>query len=144
MIPPIPALSGLSIINGMDTWGEKMFDYSAARRYLQAKEQALQAQRLGLWEQAREDSQNIIAMIIDGYAPQRIIQWGSVLAPKHFSEASDIDLAIAGLDFRSFMNLVGEAEDLTDFPLDLIRWEDIHPSFQKIILMKGKIIYEQG
>lgn len=120
-----------------------MFDYSAARRYLQAKEQALQAQRLGLWEQAREDSQNIIAMIIDGYAPQRIIQWGSVLAPQHFSEASDIDLAIAGLDFRSFMNLVGEAEDLTDFPLDLIRWEDIHPSFQKIILMKGKIIYEQ-
>ncbi|AFY81381.1 putative nucleotidyltransferase [Oscillatoria acuminata PCC 6304] len=130
-------------MNGMDTWGERMFDYSAARQYLQAKQQALQAQRLGLWQQARADSQTIIEMIIDRYAPQRIIQWGSVLAPQHFSEASDIDLAIAGLEFRSFMNLVGEAEDLTDFPLDLIRWEDIHPSFQKIILMKGKIIYEQ-
>jgi len=110
-----------------------MFDYAAARQYLQAKQAALQAQRLGLWQQAIADSQNIIELIIDRYTPERIIQWGSVLSPKHFSEASDIDLAIAGLDFRVFMNLVVEAEDLTDFPLDLIRWEDIHPSFQKII-----------
>lgn len=121
-----------------------MFDYAATRQYLQAKQAALQAKRLGLWQQASADSQNIIQMIIDRYAPERIIQWGSVLEPKHFSEASDIDLAIAGLDFRLFMKLVGEAEDMTDFPLDLIRWEDLHPSFQKIILMKGQVIYEQG
>ncbi|NEO27206.1 MAG: nucleotidyltransferase domain-containing protein [Kamptonema sp. SIO4C4] len=83
-------------------------------------------------------------MIIDRYNPQRIIQWGSVLEPKHFSEASDIDLAIAGVDVITFMTLLGEAEEMTDFPLDLLRWEEVHPSFQKVILMKGKVVYAKG
>ncbi len=121
-----------------------MFDYAAARHYLQAKQDILRAKRFDLWQKASEDSQNIIDMMIHRYNPQRIIQWGSLLAPKHFSEASDIDLAIAGLDFISFMRLLGDAEDMTDFPLDIIRWEDIHPSFQNIILIKGEVIYAKG
>ena len=90
---------------------------------------------------AQRDAENIIAMIIQKYHPQQIIQWGSLLEPKHFSEASDIDLAIVGLDALSFMRLLSDAEVMTEFPLDLIQFEQIHPSFQRIILMKGKIIY---
>lgn len=120
-----------------------MFDYVQARRYLREKQEALKAKRFVLWEKAQEDAHNIIKMIIDKYDPQRIIQWGSVWDSKHFSEASDIDLAVVGIDTIKFMGLLADAEDLTDFPLDLIRWENIHPSFQKIILMKGKIVYEK-
>ncbi len=80
-------------------------------------------------------------MIIEKYQPTQIIQWGSLLQPQHFSEASDIDLAVVGLDAIAFMQLLADAEEMTQFPLDLIQWENIHPSFQKIILMKGKIIY---
>jgi predicted nucleotidyltransferase len=67
-----------------------------------------------------------------------------VLQPQHFSEASDIDLAVAGLEFPQFMRLFAEAEELTRFPLDLLRWEEIDPSFQKVILAKGKVLYDKG
>jgi hypothetical protein len=46
-----------------------------------------------------------------------------------------------GLDAIAFMQLLADAEQMTQFSLDLIQWENIRPSFQKIILMKGKIIY---
>ncbi len=117
------------------------FDYAAARRYLQKKQEASQARRLILWQQAQDDARKIIAMIIRRYAPQRIIQWGSVLAPAHFSEASDIDLAVAGVDTLAFFRLFADAEEMTQFPLDLVRWEDLHPAFQRILNMKGTVVY---
>lgn len=120
------------------------FDYVAGRAFLQRKQEALQAKRLKLWQQAQADAQQIIDMIAGKYVPKKIIQWGSVLEPRHFSEASDIDLAVAGVDSILFLQLLGEAEDMTKFPLDLIRWEDIDPSFQKIISMKGKIVYAKN
>ncbi len=97
------------------------FDYVAARAYLQHKHATLQAQRLALWQQAQADAHAIIEMITRHYAPQQIIQWGSVLAPQHFSEVSDIDLAVAGVDSVVFLHLLGDAEALTDFPLDILR-----------------------
>ena len=120
-----------------------MFDYVSARRYLQKKQVNLKNQRLALWKQAQQDANQIISMIICEYKPQRVIQWGSVLDSKHFSEASDIDLAVEGIDAVRFMNLLASAEEITNFPLDLIRWENIHPSFQKTLLRKGKIVYGQ-
>ncbi len=120
------------------------FDYDAARANLDKKQAALRAHRLALWQQAHADAQQIINMIISRYAPQRIIQWGSVLQPQHFSEASDIDLAVAGVDSITFLRLLADAEDLTEFPLDLLRWEEIPAPFQQAILSKGKIVYVQN
>ena len=108
---------------------EAPFDYSAARVYLQQKHVALQAQRLVLWQQTHADAQAIIEMIAHRYASQ------------HFSEASDIDLAVAGVDAVTFLHLIGDAEALTDFSLDILRWEEVPPVFQKTILAKGKVVY---
>ena len=80
-------------------------------------------------------------MIIQKYKPKLIIQWGSVLDPTHFSEISDIDLAVIGLDSIVFMRLLADAEAMTNFPIDIVQFEFLHPSFQKIILMKGRVIY---
>ncbi|MFZ4665398.1 MAG: nucleotidyltransferase family protein [Prochlorotrichaceae cyanobacterium] len=115
--------------------------YTEVRLYLKKKHDSRRAKRLALWEAARQDAKNIIEMIIQEYHPKQVIQWGSILDARHFSEASDIDVAVVGLDSLSFMRLLADAEDLTEFPLDLIQFELIHPSFQKIILMKGKVIY---
>lgn len=120
-----------------------MFDYDAARNYQRQKQEKLKAERFNLWQQAKEDCEKIIKIIIDKYQAKRIIQWGSLLKLKHFSEASDIDLAVEGIEAIKFLQMLKEVEDLTDFSLDLIRWENLDSSFQKIILMKGKIIYEQ-
>ena len=120
----------------------QMVSHTQVRNYLKKKHDAQRAKRLALWEIAQKDTKNIIEMIIQKYHPKKIIQWGSLLEPRHFSEASDIDLAVVGLDSLSFMKLLAEAEDMTEFPLDLVQLEVIHPSFQKIILTKGKIVYE--
>ncbi len=123
---------------------EDDFDYAASRAYLQEKHMALQAKRLALWQQAQEDAQKIIEMIIRRYDPQYIIQWGSVLEPEHFSEASDIDLAVAGVEPVLFLRLLADAEVMTEFSLDLIRWEEIQPAFQKVIRAKGKVVYAKN
>lgn len=83
-------------------------------------------------------------MIIRQYDSQQVIQWRSVLEPAHFSEASDIDLAVAGVDSVLFLQLLGDAESMTDFPLDLVRWEDVRPAFQKAIAAKGKVVYAKS
>jgi predicted nucleotidyltransferase len=119
------------------------FNHAAARAYLQKKQERLQAQRFRLWEQAEKETNEIIAMIISNYSPQKIIQWGSVLEPTQFSEMSDIDLAVVGIESVTFLKMLADAEEITNFSLDLIRWENIDPCFQKIILMKGKIVYEK-
>jgi predicted nucleotidyltransferase len=121
-----------------------MFDIRLSRQYLRKKHEALQAKRLILWQKAVQESEAIVEMILEKYHPQALIQWGSVLDPKHFSEISDIDLAIAGLESITFMKLLADAEELTTFPLDIVQWEAIHPSFQKIILMKGRILHGEG
>jgi len=119
------------------------FNYLSARRRLQRKQEEITERRFQLWQQAQEEANKIISMIINKYQPQRIIQWGSVLDSKYFSEISDIDIAIVGVDSVKFLQIMAEAEEITRFSLDLIRWENIDPCFQNIILMKGKIVYER-
>ncbi len=131
----------VNVEHSEDTLAQDKFDYVAGRVYLQKKQAHLQARRLELWQRAQTDAQNIINMIRCQYKPQRIIQWGSVLEARHFSEASDIDLAIEGVDALVFLQLLGHAEELTDFALDLLRWEEVPPAFQKVLLMKGKVVY---
>ena len=129
---------------GGGTHANEHFDYAAGRAYLEKKHAALRATRLALWQKAQEDAQKIIAMIVRQYDPQQVIQWGSVLEPAHFSEASDIDLAVAGIDPVLFLRLLSDAEAMTEYPLDLVRWEDIQPAFQKVIAAKGKVVYAKS
>lgn len=120
-----------------------MVNPQQVKDYLKRKQALKAAKRLELWRTAQQETNCIIEMIVKKYQPKQIIQWGSVLEPKHFSEASDIDLAIVGLDSIIFSKLLADAEEMTQFSLDLVQWEHLNPSFQKIILMKGKIIYGQ-
>jgi len=118
------------------------FDYEAARRFLADRRKAKAEKRHELWEAAVADAEAIVAMIAQKYRPTRILQWGSVLAPEHFSEASDIDLAVEGVDAMAFLRLCAEAEAMTSFPLDLLRWEALDPHVQRIIESKGRAVYE--
>jgi len=52
--------------------------------------------------------------------------------------------SFAGVDSITFLRLLADAEDLTEFPLDLLRWEEIPAPFQQAILSKGKIVYVQN
>ena len=78
--------------------------------------------------QAKKDFDAILKMIIDSYNPGRIYQWGSLLDPEKFSEISDIDIAVEGMAGPlDGLHAKSEAEDITEFPVDLVELERTHP-----------------
>ncbi|HPO64039.1 MAG TPA: nucleotidyltransferase domain-containing protein [Candidatus Kapabacteria bacterium] len=97
-----------------------------------------------LHSKAVEDFEKIVHMIIEKYNPKQIYQWGSLLSKNKFTDFSDIDIAISGLqDAETFFQLLADAEDISSFPLDIIELEKIHILHKKMIFEKGKLIYER-
>jgi predicted nucleotidyltransferase len=93
---------------------------------------------------ARRDCDAIVHAISREYAPVRIYQWGSLVDERHFSEMSDIDIALEGItDPATLSALRGAAEKLTKFPLDIVAIEHVHPAYADYIRRHGKIVYER-
>ncbi len=114
-------------------------------RIFQHKKHAKQLNEYKLLQKkATKDFNLIVKMIIEKYNPKRIYQWGSLLQKDSFTDFSDIDIAIEGInDANVFFNLLADAENLTDYPLDIIEIEKIHILHKNMVLEKGKLIYER-
>lgn len=120
------------------------FDIESARRtYSQRRcirNNKLQANA----RQAQQDFDHIIQMLIKHFSPRRIYQWGSLLHPDRFQEISDIDIAIEGwTDPMTGLHALDKACQLTNFPVDLVELERIHPAHADTIRQEGKLVYEQ-
>jgi predicted nucleotidyltransferase len=114
------------------------FDVESARAWLAARDRRRAERRRRLWAQAKQDADAIVAMIIEHHSPVRIYQWGSVIEPAHFAEYSDIDIAVEGLrGAEEYFALIGQAEKLTRFPLDIVEMEHIEPEYAEIIRTYG-------
>ena len=50
------------------------------------------------FERATRDARAIVSEIVVQVNPRRIYQWGSLLDRKRFSEISDLDIAVEGLN----------------------------------------------
>ncbi len=112
-----------------------------ARRFLEGKRRKQQTEWDRLFQKATRDCEPIVQMIIEEYRPRRIRQWGSLLHPELFRDYSDIDLAVEGIDDpAAFFAMLGDAERLTTFPLDILDFDRIEKAFADIIRMKGRII----
>lgn len=93
-------------------------------------------------EKARSDFDSIVSFIIEEFHPSSIWQWGSLLNRDHFSEASDVDIAVEGLSStEDVFRILEKAEQLTDFPVDVVELEKIEPSFRELIMKKGICVY---
>ena len=110
--------------------------------FLQRREKEQQEKRLKFWEQAREDAEQILQYWIENYQPTRIWQWGSLLKQEEFSKISDLDFAVEGLNSVQMLQLLADAEERSDFPIDLLHWETLTPSVQQLIKLRGQIVYE--
>lgn len=116
----------------------------AAIQFQQARLAKKQDAAKARFEKASQDFETICNMIISKYKPKKIIQWGSLLNEKKFSQISDIDIAIAGINNAAeYFQLIADAEKLTNIPLDIVLLEDIHPLHRKMIEQKGKLIYSR-
>ena len=47
-----------------------------------------------------------------------------------------------GLNSVQMLQLLADAEERSDFPIDLLHWETLSPGVQKLIKLRGQIVYE--
>ena len=120
-----------------------MVDLDAAAEFQKKRVERILAARRERWTVAAADAERIIVMIVQKYRPDAVYQWGSVLRPERFTELSDIDIAVEGMSGARFFAMLGEAEDLTRLPLDIVELEHIEPEFRELIVRYGRRVYER-
>ena len=114
------------------------------RAYVQRRRAERAAVRAEKLLEAQRDFDRIVEYLINEYRPLRIYQWGSLLHTGHFSEISDIDIAVEGLaDPLAGLDAAAGAERLTRFPIDLVELERIHPAHAESIKAHGRVVYER-
>ncbi len=83
-------------------------------------------------------------MVVRDHRLTRVYQWGSLVDGRHFSERSDIDIALEGVtDPQALSAIRGAAEQMTRFPLDIVAIEHVHPAYADFIRRRGRILYER-
>ncbi|HEX9975389.1 MAG TPA: nucleotidyltransferase domain-containing protein [bacterium] len=123
----------------------KDFDYKKARQFLEKKEQDRKQFLDKKFNQACQDFKKIIDFIILKYNPKKIYQWGSLLNREHFSEISDIDIALEGItSAEQLFEIYGAIMNMSDFSIDLIQIEKIEPEFAELIIKNGRVVYERS
>jgi len=101
-------------------------------------------ERSRLLARARSDSDAIVKRLARELGPVRIYQWGSLVRDEHFSDRSDIDIAVEGVaDPLKLFELYGELQGGTAFDLDLVRMESVQPAYADHIRRRGKIVHER-
>jgi len=120
------------------------FDVAAARHTLARRNGLRREQLLAKASQAQADFCLIREMLIRDYQPRRIYQWGSLLRPERFQEISDIDSAVEGwTDPMMGLHALDDACRLTQFPVDLVELERIHPAHADTIRKEGRMVYDR-
>jgi len=67
-----------------------------------------------------------------------------LLRPEKFRDYSDIDIAVEGVILpEAYFQMLGKAQAMTDFPVDIVQLEKIEPEFSESIRKGGKVVYER-
>jgi predicted nucleotidyltransferase len=93
-----------------------------------------------LANEARQDVKQIVDFLVQHYAVQRIILFGS-LTRDRFVADSDIDLAVEGLTSADYFKVLAQVNRLASRWIDLKLWQDLDPHFQSRVLETGEILY---
>lgn len=119
-------------------------DITAAARNYRKRQQQKEADRQERLKAMRATAATMVAHIRDTYRPLRIYQWGSLLNPRQFSAISDIDIAVEGVtEIETWLQLEKDLFEMTSYPLDLIRWENLWPEHKERILQRGVVVFER-
>lgn len=141
--PSLPQGGYRSILSGMLD-PHFNIDLNAVRGFLRNKELVRSRLLDERFVQASSDFNLISGMIIENFRPLRIYQWGSLLDRERFSEISDIDIAVEGLNGpQEYFSLLESALPLTNFPLDIVEIEKVGNDNARYIREYGRIVYER-
>ncbi|MGA2545360.1 MAG: nucleotidyltransferase domain-containing protein [Rectinemataceae bacterium] len=127
--------------------GDSSFDIdlNAVRAFLATKEERRRVALDLRFERARTDFDAIVERIVARHSPRRVYQWGSLLDRNKFSELSDIDVAVEGLDGpEEFFALLGDVMQISEFPLDIVELEKVGSENADYIRKTGRLVYERS
>ena len=97
------------------------------------------------YAQATRDAGAIVSEIAAQVNPRRIYQWGSLLDRKRFSEISDLDLAVEGLNGPAeFFQALGIAMNGTALPVDVVELEKLPADIAERIRKRGTLVHERS
>jgi len=109
--------------------------------YLHKCKEAEKKQNLLRQKEALKVANSIIVMLKKKYRPKEVYIFGSILTPQFFSQRSDIDIAISGIDNSLYWKALSDSNLLAkDFKLDMVDLADCRASIKKTILERGKKI----
>ena len=119
-------------------------DLDEVRAFLARKEERRRAELDERYAQATRDACAIVTEIAAQVNPRRIYQWGSLLDRKRFSEISDVDIAVEGLNGPAeFFRVLGIAMDGTTLPVDVIELEKVPAEIAERIRRRGALVHER-
>ena len=119
-------------------------DLDQVRAFLADKKQRRRARVDMRFAQATRDAQTIISEIVTQVNPRRIYQWGSLRDRKRFSEISDVDIAVEGLNGPAeFFQVLGIAMNETALPVDVVELEKVPADVADRIRKRGVLVHER-
>ena len=96
------------------------------------------------YARATRDARAIVSEIAAQVNPRRIYQWGSLLDRERFSEISDLDIAVEGLNGPAeFFRILGIAMNGTAFPVDVVELEKVPADVAERIRKRGALVHER-
>jgi predicted nucleotidyltransferase len=102
-----------------------------------------ESHRTARFEQAQRELNRAVYHVRTAFACRRIIVWGSMLHPSRFTEMSDLDICVEGIDdIEEWSRLEREVLEMTTLPLHLVRWESLQPLYRRRIMERGEVVYE--
>lgn len=115
------------------------------RAFLAERERRRRARIDERYAQATRDAGAIVSEIAAQVNPRRIYQWGSLLDRKRFSEISDLDLAVEGLNGPAeFFQVLGIAMNGTALPVDVVELEKLPADIAERIRKRGTLVHERS
>ncbi len=120
-------------------------DLDQVRAFLVAREQRRRARIDERYAQATRDVRTSVAQIAAQVNPRRIYQWGSLLDRRRFSEISDLDIAVEGLNGPAeYFQVLGIAMNATSLPIDIVELEKVPADIAERIRKRGVLVHERS
>ena len=119
-------------------------DLKRARAFLADKERRRRLAVDERYARATRDARAIVSEIVAQVNPRRIYQWGSLLDRERFSEISDLDIAVEGLNGPAeFFHVLGIAMAGTALPVDIVELEKVPADVAERIRKRGALVHER-
>ena len=119
-------------------------DLDRVRAFLADREERRRERLDERYAQATRDAQAIVSEIAAQVNPCRIYQWGSLLDRRRFTEISDLDIAVEGLNGPAeFFQVIGIAMSTTVLPVDVVELEKLPADVAERIRARGALVHER-